>query len=292
MSERESYIDAFIKTINKGPFKDLKNCADETGKVQGAIPGVEEPDIYDRAVYQAYLDMCRTVSGVSKNDTKRKTSVIAARNSIASRLNSFFEEDIANNPSETCFDCKICFDCWHKETMDEAKTLAEFLTYGQVQKIINMAFKYLYCCKDIRDKKSDHFVHCHMALDNYTLAWFERTCKGVFEKRVGSKYRHDDWSKITDPNKYFDIINAARCWLKKSKWPDTENLFIAEFSIWRHESSIVSLHEVIKAADGIAVPDDIKATEARDCFSRLVGCSKQLKKLEQAMKGYTQDCKP
>ena len=43
--------------------------------------------------------------------------------------------------------------------------------YGQAQKVINMAFKYLYCCEGA-EKYNSKFADCHMPLDQFTLAWF------------------------------------------------------------------------------------------------------------------------
>ena len=50
------------------------------------------------------------------------------------------------------------------------------MTYGQAQKIINMAFKYLYCCKH-DSKMEERFKTCHMPLDSFSLEWFKRKFK-------------------------------------------------------------------------------------------------------------------
>ena len=50
------------------------------------------------------------------------------------------------------------------------------MTYGQAQKIINMAFKYLYCCKH-DSAMEERFKACHMPLDSFSLEWFKRKFK-------------------------------------------------------------------------------------------------------------------
>lgn len=47
------------------------------------------------------------------------------------------------------------------------------MTYGQAQKIINMAFKYLYCCRH-DSAMEERFKACHMPLDSFSLEWFKR----------------------------------------------------------------------------------------------------------------------
>lgn len=53
------------------------------------------------------------------------------------------------------------------------------MTYGQAQKIINMAFKYLYCCKHDSEME-ERFKACHMPLDSFSLEWFKRKFKEKF----------------------------------------------------------------------------------------------------------------
>lgn len=59
-----------------------------------------------------------------------------------------------------------------KECFPEKETN---ITYGQTQKIVNMAFKYLYCLFYKYGKlKEGQFADCHMPLDSFSLEWFKR----------------------------------------------------------------------------------------------------------------------
>ena len=63
-------INEFIKGIDKGPFKCLKDSMAKDSEVKdseavsgSAVSGPNnKPDIYECAVYQAWLDTCRTES--------------------------------------------------------------------------------------------------------------------------------------------------------------------------------------------------------------------------------------
>ena len=70
------------------------------------------------------------------------------------------------------------FDEKHKTWCEEFRTNcaeADFsASVGKAQKVINMAFKYFYCCQDAEDYACA-FKHCHMPLDSLTLEWFYRT---------------------------------------------------------------------------------------------------------------------
>lgn len=47
-------------------------------------------------------------------------------------------------------------------------------TFGHAQKIVNMAFKYLYCCRGAEKYENTVFSHCHMPLDGYTIADYRK----------------------------------------------------------------------------------------------------------------------
>ena len=52
--------------------------------------------------------------------------------------------------------------------------------YGQAQKVVNMALKYLYCCDNIDEQTRIKFDPCHMPLDQYTLAWYFLQGRNLF----------------------------------------------------------------------------------------------------------------
>lgn len=90
------------------------------------------------------------------------------------------------------------FDEKHKEWCEEfrkgCKKAGFNATVGKAQKVINMAFKYFYCCQDA-DEHKHAFQYCHMPLDSLTLEWVYRTMKPT----NGKKYTREKipaWSKL------------------------------------------------------------------------------------------------
>lgn len=271
----EAAIEEFVKSIKKGPFACLNPDSDLFGKFDGADSAkvvehgngktlaksiaVNEPDIIDCAVYQAYLDMCRTARGV-------KESAKVERELIGKSLREYFE--ISDAKDSCVHERKMAnwreneeeFDKWYKCVIELVKNKSNRLTVGQIQKLINMSFKYLYCCEDIRGKESfiGFFENCHMALDAYTLAWFQRVDEDCYKRIPKDGNGSRSWSKITDGDTYFEIVEATRKHCTEGKWPYRRRPFYAEFLIWPNESSIAALHAVIKEAEGVVVPDELK----------------------------------
>ena len=230
-------INIFINGIDEGPFKDLKNTkkSDEIASNQD--------DLFKKAVNQGYLDMKRTTTKEKfTEDTKEAVFDYAYK-----RLKKYFE---SNNNSE--------FDRWHKQTIKQMKkTSGNYLTVGQCQKIINMSFKYLYCCKDYgedEDKKG-LFVDCHMPLDSYTLEWYKH--------KINKSYKGEKWSKIDDYDDYLKIINDIREYIKKN---DSEMTVLEkEFIVWntiKKDKTIKEFEKSIKTMKGLKIPKK----EIRDIF--------------------------
>ena len=117
--------------------------------------------------------------------------------------------------------------------------------YGQAQKVVNMALKYLFCCEDA---DLDIFQYCHMPLDGLILNW----CKKEFKISVNSD--KDAWSKLTE-EKYTDITKAIFDKLKNGdvKYSigenDESNLSAipleAELVIWREEARKKTTKELL-----------------------------------------------
>lgn len=65
---------------------------------------------------------------------------------------------------------------WCENLIEEYhKNVGVKITYGHAQKIINMAFKYLYCIYYKAEKLDENkFTQCHMPLDSFSLEWFYR----------------------------------------------------------------------------------------------------------------------
>lgn len=180
-------VDDFIGTIKKEPcceyFSDKTEVDWKCEKV------------YKDALYQGYLDACRTIHWSTK--AREEGDELLKRKKVWDKKRPNTEENPMREPltevaKELCnyFDGDKKFDDkysdWCKALIDSYKTyLADGITYGQAQKIINMAFKYLYCiCDRCRggEKYKKKFDKCHMPLDSFSLEWFKR------------KFKEDDFS--------------------------------------------------------------------------------------------------
>ena len=180
-----------------------KNVLDAAGKWR-----LENDVVYTAAVKLGYLDMCRTCHG------------IGAKVSADQREESFEKlgGEIKGLLSDSSIDSQEAFDAKHKELCHYyMKLLSEYqyeIKYGQAQKVVNMAFKYLFCCEDASSKPA--FKYCHMPLDGLIMNWCKDWCKKEYGISVNSD--KDAWSKLTE-EKYTEITNAI---FKKLKSRDVE----------------------------------------------------------------------
>ena len=123
------------------------------------------------------------------------------------------------------------FDEWHKETcewfVDEFNNRVmrpsgyKDIEYGKAQKIVNVAFKYLYLFCDIVPGNPGHFTFCHFAIDSITLAWYKN--------HIDSNCAVGNWSDMTY-DEYIEIQKNIRAYISKHI-PD-KTPFEAEFEIW------------------------------------------------------------
>ena len=117
------------------------------------------------------------------------------------------------------------------------------IQYGKAQKIVNMAFKNIYCLKNA-DGYEEYFRYCHMPLDSIMLEWFYRAGQNskikIGDKKVSRNY--PSWSKLQYKNdsdgkysyieiqkwirEYFDLSDKTDI---KTQWTP----FTAEFVLWR-----------------------------------------------------------
>ena len=200
----EKRIKAFIKLQNKGPFKYLndKECSAPQSEYIVKATDNEYKNIYQCAVAQAWLDVCRSVTV----NNKTKSKINRAKDMIAEMLEKYFNGKPKNAEA---------FESWYDSLLSNSTTNIP-LTVGQAQKIINMSFKYLFCCADIRNNKMSHFSWCHMPLDSVTLEWLGM--KGLV------------WNSIDDSRLYSMIMDYARYKAQNS------NLLLKDFEIWKPKS--------------------------------------------------------
>ena len=119
---------------------------------------IDNKKLFQNAVWQGYLDASRTFSGIKEGKTKENP---LAFHHLAGSIQRYFKKD------------KIEFihTVWCIDFMDAVREINHYsMRYGQAQKVVNMAFKYLYCC-DGANEYMEKFDRCHMPLDQYTLGW-------------------------------------------------------------------------------------------------------------------------
>ena len=134
----------------------------------------------ETAVNWAYNDAKRTMHGITKDDREE------AEDAIVKEFKAYFTNPA---PCEKKFKeshIRLC-NAWIN-SFEDGSSLG---TYGKAQKIVNMTFKYLYCCTNI-DNFENHFKYCHMPLDSFTLEWCKRNIQEIEPNKIGS------WSKMKD----------------------------------------------------------------------------------------------
>ena len=123
------------------------------------------------------------------------------------------------------------------------------MTFGQAQKIVNMAFKYLFClAKD--EKIRQKFDVCHMPLDGIMLEWIFRNCKNV-DGTVLLKKHKGAWSKMNKGSDEEQIDNEVYYTYEFYRkillysFPDTPLLQL-DFENWREMSLVMAVEAYLK----------------------------------------------
>ncbi len=186
------------------------------------LKSIDDEKTIDAAVELAYHDAQRTMRGISKSDEDQKKKRNAL-NQIKLELFKYF-----TCSKEPTIDQASKFDEKHKELCDIwcNEFNNDFGTYGKAQKIINMSFKYLFCCDDApgmveNSKYKEHFEYCHMPLDSFTLIWYKRN--------VDKEKKDYTWSKI-NYEEYIGIQKNIRDYLNESE--DELSPLQKEFIVW------------------------------------------------------------
>lgn len=250
----EKEVAEFVATIKKGPFKKYVQNRENINW--------EEDQMYTDALYQGYLDACRTFKWKKDGKDNKKD------------IRRILEE------KEIVGDMKGCLSGEKKENFDEIhkKLCDNFIqkcqqrtnmTYGQAQKIINMAFKYLYCCEHDSEME-ERFKACHMPLDSFSLEWFKRCVKSEdfleIKKRMqlseklftkGENLKSDSigsWSSMKSweedkrggkfPYEFYRDVIKEYCRKKEE-----ESIFPLQldFIVWSRMQKIMAAEDFIKA---------------------------------------------
>lgn len=219
--------------------------------------GISESNIKEIVKVHAYKDMTpRTIQGLTKDKIKDALEYLA--------------EKVYKYISSSEIYSKEKYDEWHKETCEEfvkkskkmlEPNIAEKITAGKAQKILNMTMKYVYCCSD-EEIDVDKFMWCHVALDHFTLEnWFSNDVLDWLnepkeKKDKINKGRMVNWSNLKYGNskeiwsycwiqerirEYLDIESGA----KGNKYEGLTP-FQAEFYVWQDEKTREALLQVLK----------------------------------------------
>ena len=181
-------------------------------------------DYVFQAVDRAYIAMSpRTYVKLRPNARIIRFAKIGVLSDLAQKFVEYF-----NAPAPKT---QAGFDEWHKDTCEwfvkefNSRVMVPSgyrnIAYGKAQKIVNVAFKYLYLFCDIVPVNPGHFTFCHFVIDSVTLDWYKRnidpTCSVA------------NWSDM-DYDEYKEIQEKIRDYISKNM-PD-KTPFEAEFEIW------------------------------------------------------------
>lgn len=196
---RNQFVELCKKQNNKPFEKIAESCITDEGVIEAAVK-------------LAYKDAQRTMKGIGKYSTNKDKAI----KGISEKLEEYFNGNACENADK--FDEKHKELCdkwkWHNEKNERKENFpnSNLGTYGKAQKIVNMAFKYLYCCKDACEKE-DYFKYCHVPLDTFTLEWFCRECRDkIVKSKIASwsliaKYDLSDENKNDDnEKKYYNYM--------------------------------------------------------------------------------------
>ena len=119
-------------------------------------------DPFKAAVKRAYLDFNRTLHDFGTNERRQETYAQAEQRLIT-QLQSMLTDEIANQEQ---------YDKWHRDCCDQLietfRSVGQHkMYYGQAQKWINMALKYLFVLD--RELTSRNYRYFHIPIDNIVL---------------------------------------------------------------------------------------------------------------------------
>ena len=280
-------VENFKATIKKEP------CAVYFGIDAGKVDDWNDIELYIDALYQGYLDACRTIHWKTDENNellkrKKEWDKKASHESTEKKNNPGREplEQTAQEIKAYLENEDLIFDHekWCTDLIAEyEKYIKGGITYGQAQKIINMAFKYLYCIYDRNgrlENKKDKFSECHMPLDSFSLEWFKRSFKSEWKNYLGEKEKsklpdylfknsgelkadsisswssmhsvevvkeHDSYQRKKYPYEFYQNIIKKYCDedLEKSISP-----LQLDFVVWTKMQKIMAAEDFIKAFDG------------------------------------------
>lgn len=212
----------FRDIIKRGPFYQGGAHAKTLGD---ALWDIDREGVFVDAVEEGYLDLCRTCHGIEDSFNRGNTTgerYCCVRRAVFERLADRIARAFSGAAAAD-------FDARHRELCqsfmdDMAQMLHYRVTFGHAQKIVNMAFKYLYCCRGAEKYEDTVFSHCHMPLDSYTIA--------DYREYITKEDDIPGWSKFdtpTDRRLYEKMQANVREYSKKRD----RTALCTEFIWWR-----------------------------------------------------------
>lgn len=193
----------FIESLNA--FKKGAIDGDEANSISTA------DELYEKAVEYAYRDaQFRTIP---HHTTKFKNQNII-------RIASKIKDNVESNRKHIDL-----IEAVKDILYEDFGTYAKEQCFGKAQKIVNMAFKYLYCLNDKSLVKID-YADRDIPLDKNILDFYY-TCRKKFENENNEIIIN--WSYI-DKNQYLDIEKNLKEYIKRLEFEMTP--IEAEFIIW------------------------------------------------------------
>lgn len=214
---------------------------------------------YETAILRATRDLtARTLTPqIPKPEDPVKGTLIATlldkenENSFLKKIEQYFCDAPRSDKD---------FDRWHDERCQEILRILRCfyknqngtdVCYGKAQKIVNMTLKGCYCLQGATQRDA-YFQHCHMALDRFTLAWYNRTLKAANKKTDMTV--STPWSNL-DETEYKAIQYAIRD-LRMDMPPfDDLTALQKEFLIWPVEIMIDTVKAVNTCFGGMLDDD-------------------------------------
>lgn len=130
----------------------------------------------------------------------------------------------------------INFATWHREVCESlVETYQEikdennknFFTYGNAQKLLNMALKYLWLLDMLPGSIDGALLHA--PIDSYILQKLENSIENISAENGSYKYNGETWSQLSDYEHYIELQKTIRTLAK------AENKSVIE---WENEAWI------------------------------------------------------
>lgn len=247
--------------MNDTLLKEIESFGNSTNEAKRLTGRKMDTEGYKVAIQRAAVDL--TARTLARKDNVPKDWMPVKdfcdeknEQSLINRIEEYFRDDPLD---------KDGFDDWHEKTCKYVLTVIQKyysnrddshspVCYGKAQKVINMTLKGCYCLDGATDKK-EHFKYCHVALDTFTLAWYNRNQNRDEKcKTEWSKLSYDEYKKVQDKIRGIkpDID------LFKDLTPLEK-----EFLVWRTETMISTVTMVNKCIGGL-----IREDYAKEYFER------------------------